>query len=123
MPSEVIHQLQAEQNERLSQGLILLSPLFMDWAVTACFYAALHVVDSYFARLGIHPHNHVERERLIQRRLRPIRRDYWRLKRHSLRARYEGAQMNPATAFQPAFVENLITNELEAIKSYIAGLP
>jgi hypothetical protein len=31
--------------------------------------------------------------------------------------------MNPATAFQPDFVENLIDTELEAIKNHIASLP
>lgn len=87
MPTEAIHQLQAQHNERLSRGLILLSPPFLDWAVTACFYTALHLVDSHLARLGIHPHNHVGREASIQRQLPGIRRQYWRLKRHSLRAR------------------------------------
>jgi hypothetical protein len=95
----------------------------MDWAVTACFYAAIHLVEGYLARLGIHPRTHVEREGWIQRRLPHIQQNYWRLKRYSLRARYRGAQMTPVTAFQPAFVENLITAELEAIKNYIAGLP
>jgi hypothetical protein len=31
--------------------------------------------------------------------------------------------MNPATAFQPAFVENLLATELETIRNYIAQLP
>ena len=34
MPSERIHRLQAEQNERLARGLVLLSPQLMDWGVT-----------------------------------------------------------------------------------------
>jgi len=122
VPNEIIHRMQAEQNERLARGLVLLSPQFLDWGVTACFYAAIHLVDSYLARYNIHPRNHTEREELIQRQFRPIRRDYWRLKHHSIRARYQGAQMNPATAFQPAFVENLLANELEAIRNYIAQL-
>ena len=123
MPNEIIHIMQAEQNERLARGLVLLSSQLMDWAVTACFYAALHIVDSYLARLGIHPRTHKEREDLVQRRFPHIRRNYWRLKRYSLRARYYGAQMNPATAFQPTFVENLIATELETIRNYIAQLP
>ena len=122
MPNEIIHRMQTEQNERLARGLVLLSPQLMDWAVTACFYAALHLVDSYLARLGIHPRTHVEREDLVQRRLPHIRRNYLRLKHYSLHARYQGAHMNPATAFQPAFVENLIATELEAIRNYIAQL-
>ena len=112
----------AEQNERLSRGLVLLAPQFMDWAATACFYAAIHLIEGYLARFGIHPQTHVERERWIQRRLPHIRSNYWRLKRHSLRARYQGVQMTPVTAFQPAFVENLITTELETIRNYIAGI-
>ncbi|MBC8462661.1 MAG: hypothetical protein H8D67_32245 [Deltaproteobacteria bacterium] len=123
MPNETTHQLQAEQNERLARGLILLSPHLMDWTITACFYAALHLVDGYLARLGIQPRNHQEREDWIRIRLRPIFREYRVLKRFSIRARYDAFQMNPATAFQPAFVENLLTTELEAIRNYIAGLP
>ena len=122
MPDETTHRLQAEQNERLSRGLVLLSPQSRDWAVTSCFYAALHWVDGYLARNGIHPGNHVERERWVQRRLLPIRRSYWRLKHYSLHARYEGAQVTPTTVFQPAFVESLIATELGTIKDYIAGL-
>ena len=122
MPGERIHKMQAEQNERLARGLVLLSPQLMDWGVTACFYAALHLVDGYLARFGIHPENHEEREDWIRLRLRPIRSAYRVLKRRSIRARYDAFQMNPATAFQPAFVENLLATELEAIKNYIAGL-
>ena len=123
MPSETIHRLQSEHNEQLSRGLVLLSPQFMDWAVTACFYAAVHLVEGYLARLGIHSRTHVEREGRIQRRLPHIRRNYLRLKRYSLRARYRGVQMTPATVFQPVFVENLLITEVEAIRSYIDGLP
>ncbi|HIE29427.1 TPA: hypothetical protein EYP66_19330 [Candidatus Poribacteria bacterium] len=123
MPSERIYRMQAEQNERLARGLVLLSPQLMDWGVTACFYAALHLVDGYLARVGVHPKNHAEREDWIRRRLHLIRGDYRNLKRFSIRARYDVFQMNPATAFQPAFVENLIATELEAIRNYIAQLP
>jgi hypothetical protein len=115
--------MQAEQNERLARGLVLLSSQLMDWGVTACFYAALHLVDSYLARVGIHPENHEEREDWIRRWLRPIRSEYRALKRRSIRARYDALQMNPATAFQPAFVENLLATELETIRNYIAQLP
>jgi len=88
MPSERIHRLQAEQNERIAKGLVLLSPQLMDWAVTACFYTAVHLIDCYLSRFGIHPRTHIEREGWIQRRFFPIRRNYWRLKRYSLRSRY-----------------------------------
>ncbi|MBC8228582.1 hypothetical protein H8E77_03420 [bacterium] len=123
MPSERIHRMQAEQNERLAKGLVLLSPQLMDWGITACFYTAIHLVDSYLARLGVHPDNHMEREEWIAYRLRPIQSEYRILKRYSLRARYDAAQMNPATAFQPSFVENLLSVELETIRNYIAQLP
>ena len=91
--------------------------------LSACFYTAIHLVDGYLARLGVHPDNHMEREEWIAYRLRPIQSEYRTLKRYSLRARYDAAQMNPATAFQPSFVENLIATELEAIRNYIAQLP
>jgi len=54
---------------------------------------------------------------------RPIQSEYRTLKRYSLRARYDALQMNPATAFQPSFVENLLSAELETIRNYIAQLP
>jgi len=76
MPNEITHRRQAEQNERLARGLILLSPQLMDWGVTACFYTALHLVDAYLARGNIHPRNHAEREDWIRRQLRPIRGNY-----------------------------------------------
>ena len=119
MPNEATHRSQAEHNERLARGLILLSPPFTDWAVTACFYAALHLVDSYFARLGSHPSTHGRREREIRNHLPRIEHHYLRLKQYSLDARYQGVQMTPATAFQPTFVENLINTDLEAIKNYV----
>lgn len=118
MPNERTHRMQAEQNERLARGLVLLSPQLMDWGITACFYVALHLVDAYLARLGIHPGNHAEREDWIHRRLRTIFGDYRKLKQLSIRARYDAFQMTPATAFQPAFVENLLATELEAIRNY-----
>jgi len=122
MPNERIHRMQAEQNEKLARGLVLLSPQLMDWGVTACFYAALHLVDGYLAQSGIHPENHAEREDWILHWLHPIRGKYRVLKRCSIQARYDALQMNPATAFQPAFVENLLATELEAIKNYIAQI-
>ncbi|MBI1930674.1 hypothetical protein HYR99_41310 [Candidatus Poribacteria bacterium] len=123
MPAQLNHQRQAEQNERLARGLILLSPPFMEWAVTACFYAALHLIDGYFARHGIHPQNHQERRAFILRAHYPIRNAYRTLERYSLDARYNCVQTDSMSAFQPAEVELLLDTELQFIKNYLAGLP
>lgn len=39
-----IHLLQAEHNEKLAQ--FLLDKPFFDWAITACFYAAIHLFEA-----------------------------------------------------------------------------
>ena len=40
-----------------------------DWIVTLAFYKALHAVDSYLAKLDIHPKGHRKRIEEVQKRL------------------------------------------------------
>lgn len=65
------------------------SPQHADWIVTLAFYKSLHAVDSYFAKLRIHPRGHREREQYVQSHLRNIYDPYLALYQASIRARYK----------------------------------
>ena len=65
------------------------SPQHADWIVTIAFYRALHAVDSYFAKLKIHPKGHRERSQHVQDHLKRIHERYLALYRASITARYE----------------------------------
>lgn len=65
------------------------SPQHADWIVTLAFYRALHAVDSYFAKLEIHPKGHRERTQFVQDYLDSIHESYLALYRASITARYE----------------------------------
>ena len=65
------------------------SPQHADWIVTLAFYRALHAVDSYFAKLNIHPKGHRERNEHVQNHLGSIHKRFFALYRASMTARYE----------------------------------
>ena len=60
-----------------------------DWIVTLAFYKALHAVDSYLAKLDIHPKGHRKRIEEVQKRLDSIDPQYSALYDASIQARYE----------------------------------
>lgn len=122
MPAQRQHWLQAEHNEQFLSSLDLDQTPFLDWAITVCFYAALHYVDAYLALLGLHPSTHSEREKEVRHRLRPLYFHYRSLKRHSLDARYGAFQVDPTTVFTSNLVKGLQSRQLAAIRSYITGL-
>lgn len=93
-----IHRLQAARNRQVSE-----TPLrsgYCDWAVTACFYSALHQVDAVLARcdaLGIacQPAKHAVRETTISRLSifpQGVFDAYMKLKQGSEDARYRCAR-------------------------------
>ena len=66
----------------------------VDWIVTLAFYKALHAVDSYLAKLGIHPRGHTNKQKTgrnqyVQKHLRSIHGKYSTLYTASIKARYE----------------------------------
>ena len=65
------------------------SPQHADWIVTLAFYRALHAVDSYFAKLNIHPQGHRDRNQHVQNHLGSIHKRYFALYTASIKARYE----------------------------------
>ena len=91
MPSKHVHQ------KKQSRTLLALSDLkaspnrsrHADWIVTLAFYRALHAVDSYLAdKYKIHPSNHGNRHKHVQRHLGFIHGEYSALFNASMKARY-----------------------------------
>lgn len=118
MPSNLTHRQQAQHNEEFIASFDLDSTPYLDWVVTAIFYAALHFIDSYLATKGIHLSSHRGRDSLIWavRDLRPIYSAYRRLKHRSEQARYD------AVPFSSKQVRGLLNRELTSIKAHLASL-
>ena len=86
----------AEANARFS-SLQVANGQFLDWAVTALFFSALHYVDAYLATLGsvgVHPRTHAIRTSLVAKDavLSSVRVEYEHLKTRSQDARYDLAR-------------------------------
>lgn len=116
MPDRQAHRAQADPNEQAS--LAWESEDYADWVVTALFYAALHWLDAYFARTGLHPANRGERLRRLTTDpwLAAIRRHYRWLKDRSEDARY---RCRPFTA---AEIQQLRRQRYEPVKRYLTPL-
>ncbi|MEA3421361.1 MAG: hypothetical protein U9Q97_06770 [Acidobacteriota bacterium] len=118
MPSLEKHIKQAEKNERFFNDFDLKNTQFLDWAITALFYSALHYVDAYLAIRSQHPSNHKKRGWWLNREqnLRHIYYDYAELKNRSEDARYKILQ------FPPHVVSSLEVKEFTHVKSHIRSL-
>jgi len=116
MPTEARHLNAAAHNKQLARSL--LASLEGEWAAVLTFYSALHLVDSYFARAGLHPLSHEMRKEYIRRtsELRRIFADYRSLETRSRDARYSLLRISPSAAQQ------LMENELTAIETLVASL-
>jgi hypothetical protein len=84
------HKLKAANNEALAASL---PDQFVDWAVVALFYAAVHYVEAHLAKHAppVHSANHDKRDNNIasSRVLKPLWKNYRELKNQSRLARYE----------------------------------
>jgi hypothetical protein len=60
-----------------------------DWAITALFYRAVHLLEAYFSREDVHHTNHTARSRAIAREFPETYGAYVELTRLSRLARYE----------------------------------
>lgn len=131
MPARNQHQQQATRNEELFRSFDLNDTPYLDWAVISLFYASLHWVDAYLADItstigdqkphrtgGHHPGGHKQRYRkvLSSPDLFPIRHEYKELWDRCDEARYNCFPLTPA------FVNNLATNQYQAIKNRIQPL-
>jgi len=115
MPSEGVHRHQAEHNRQFLDWLDLDVTTYLDWAVTAMFYTAVHLVEWLLATKGLHSDTHDNRHQAMGRvsELKPIYADYRELETQSRRSRYEGAQ------FSRDFVKSQLMPKLEKIESLI----
>jgi hypothetical protein len=84
------HLDQFQHNDVASQVLARAGDNW-DWAVTAMFYAALHLCQAYLIRAGLEANSHGSRDRqmLASPQLRPILDQYRALRNDSQEARYE----------------------------------
>jgi hypothetical protein len=85
------HLAKAEANESFADNLQLNSPVDVDWALTALFYAAVHYVQAYFANIGRDFVTHTNRCSAIQKdpNLKAAYGEYRELMSLSRDARYE----------------------------------
>ena len=118
MPLKSDHLNKARHDETFVSSLDIDSTSFIDWAITAMFYAALHYVEAYFATQGKHSPDHRIRDSSIRRDLniRKIFNDYNELKNFSINARY---YMYP---FKPSDVTANLQPRLESLKTHVKHL-
>src|ERR1022692_3590095 len=90
MPREDEHLQKAIHNESFADSLDLSERCNLEWAITALFYSAIHYIEAYFARCGVHCLDHNQRAREIDRdpSIRLIFQDYRELQTLSTAARY-----------------------------------
>ena len=118
MPFKAQHLAKAQDNEAFYGAVRGNLASYEGWQVTTIFYAALHYIDAYLARMNRHPHGHLERDALVAREsnLRRISTDYFELKDRSIDARYG------IVKFQSPFPQLKFTGELARIRGHIQPL-
>jgi hypothetical protein len=110
LPERVYHEAKAAYNLKVASHL-KSTTAYTDWAVTATFYAALHLVDSFLdgecqlPKDERHPRKHSAnanpgnggrgRNQLVAALLQPIRKEYRSLEEASRRARYDLEVLDP----------------------------
>lgn len=113
MPTTAEHWLQGEHNEAFYQYID--KNAYSDWAATALFYSALHYIDAFLARFEIDPGGHDDRDTEVANRkeLRPLAKQYFRLKNRSRNARY------CCTRFDIQELQRAYGNDLAYIRNYL----
>lgn len=109
MPERVYHHRKAQYNVEVAAHL-RANTTYIDWAATATFYAALHLVDSMLAASDLpkdeqHPRKHSAnagqgnggrgRNQLVAQEFGAIRKAYRSLEEASRRARYDLQILDP----------------------------
>jgi len=92
VPSKITHITVARDNEALMGQLNLDNPSARGWAATIAFYAALHYVEAFFSKSGVHSADHRTRDSNLCRypETLQIYDDFCELKNLSTNARYFG---------------------------------
>jgi hypothetical protein len=91
VPKAREHIARSRQNLKFAQSFNLKETPYIDWVVTAYFYAALHLVDALIAdRYNLTPQDHMDRNLFVEKTfLAGIKVQYRTLKDLSEDARYE----------------------------------
>lgn len=116
MPTTSEHLARAQQNLRFAESFDLKTTPYLDWVVTAYFYAALHLVDALlWEKDQLNPELHEHRRDCVKGKwyLRGISFEYRSLKDHREDARYRLITMSSAK------VEKTIIPLYKAIESHI----
>jgi hypothetical protein len=121
VPSNSQHVAQADRNEKLAAYLMEESPDsgYAGWAITALFYAALHLVDAHLAIEGFHPESHAVRDNYVAfwPTLKPIFEHYRELKQRSEDSRYR------CIIFDRQFARTMWTKQFTPLKSHLQTPP
>jgi hypothetical protein len=98
MPSRSEHLEQARKNLAHAERLLRewgADETAVQWAVTATFYSAVHLIDAYLADFGVHPRNHEHRALLLQTAPDDLYVAYRSLYDASRQARYDVRRFRP----------------------------
>jgi hypothetical protein len=116
VPTTSEHLARAKQNLCFAESFDLKTTPYLDWVVTAYFYAALHLVDALlWEKDHLNPDLHEHRRDYVREKwyLRAISSEYRSLKDHSEDARYRLITMTSSR------VEKTIIPLYKAIESHI----
>jgi hypothetical protein len=116
VPETRDHVTRARQNIAFARSFDLKKTPYLDWVVTAYFYAALHLVDALlWYKDQLHGDPHENRKTYVRDKvyLRGIKNEYRELKDHSEDARYRLITMTSAK------IEKTIIPLYEAIEKHI----
>ena len=132
MPERKYHLAKAEYN--LTVSTHLRDTEYIDWAVTALFYSALHLIDAFLdgeeslPKDERHPRKHSAnadqgnggrgRNQLVAATLKPINKDYRSLREASRRARYDIHKLDKASADSITTYDRLLA-QYRSIEQYV----
>jgi len=112
MPTSQAHLRQAQHNRDLIGALDPTNTNFLDWVVTAAFYAALHRIEAWFAAKELHFEEHTHRDDWLSR-AKELRSVVWprykELEFQSRQARYQ------CVTFDRGFVQSRLLVLLDDI--------
>ncbi len=109
------HQAKAEHHLEFLEHI---SDEFPDWLATVAFYAAVELIENFFAERGFHSNTHEEHNRKVLSDLRSIHKAYKALYNASLDARYES--MEHWLGAEEVRAE-LISNRLSHIQAFVTS--
>ena len=113
------HLAKARRNRKsLVDDLLKLVGTCPEWVAVVAFYSALHFVDAYYAKIGMHFQHHIERNREVADSLPDIFESYYRLYDVSVNSRYGSIKDNPTEGE----VKDLVEKELPVVTGFIEGL-